>query len=205
MDAKERTELITALMGGILKKRGIDKLPFEDVVELRVTLTDETDRGCALMASAYIDHELGKLLRLHLVENKTVIDDLFGHNGPLGTFSSRINLAYSLGLIPADISRDLHLLRKIRNDFAHNPKKFGFEKPEIKSRCEELKFASPDRKNPRELFVTAMLGITGHIHAKALNVAHIEPSPEISTEKQHELFEQLLTEAIQSQEPDAGT
>ena len=200
MDLKKRTELLSALMEHVLKKHGIENLPHEEVAELRGTLSEETDRGCALMVAAYIDYELGKLIKAHIVDDKSVSDDLFSNNGPLGTFSSRINLAYSLGLIPNDIRRDLHLLRKIRNEFAHNPKRFGFEKPEIKSRCNEFKFCSPIAEDPRERFISAMMGITGHIHGRLIMTKHLDPMPEIDLEKQKKFFEAEMKELFPPQD-----
>lgn len=194
MNLKERTDLVASLIGHVLKESGMENIPYTEVAELRCTLTEETDRGCVLMAAAYIDFELEKLIRAHVVDDKAVVQDLFTNNGPLGTFSSRINLAYSLGLIPKDIKIDLHILRKIRNEFAHVPKKFGFDKDEIKSRCEALKFASPIAKNPRERFISAMLGITGHIHAKIVITKHLEAAPDVDIEKQKEFFEARMTE-----------
>jgi len=59
----------------------------------------------------------------------------------LGTFSARIDAAYCLGLLSKDENRDLHLIRKIRNDFAHKLIDMSFESQEIASRCRELKGA----------------------------------------------------------------
>jgi DNA-binding MltR family transcriptional regulator len=70
------------------------------IMNFRRELTKETDRGCALMAASFLDYELEKLLREKLVGSKNHLDTLFEFNGPLGTFSSRIRLSYSLGLIP---------------------------------------------------------------------------------------------------------
>ncbi len=55
---------------------------FDDVFAFRRTLTPETDRGCALMAAAYLDAELETLLRKYFVANRNVQDDIFGHSGP---------------------------------------------------------------------------------------------------------------------------
>jgi len=46
-------------------------------------------------------------------------DDLFDPDRPLGTFSAKIALAYRLGLLEDHVEKALHLVRKVRNDFAH--------------------------------------------------------------------------------------
>jgi hypothetical protein len=66
-------------------------------------------------------------------------DDLFdGANAPLGTFSSRIEMSYRIGLISVKFTRDLHLVRKIRNDFAHNIHGCSFEDVKVRARVTEL-------------------------------------------------------------------
>src|ERR1044071_2597257 len=111
---------------------------FEEVFEFRRSLTGETDRGCALMAAAYLDSELEKLLRKYFVNNENVQDEIFGHSRPLGTFSSRIYLAYLVGLIGPKVRRDLHLIRRVRNEFGHVPTPISFDDPALASRCREL-------------------------------------------------------------------
>jgi DNA-binding MltR family transcriptional regulator len=65
--------------------------------------------------------------------------------GALGSFAARINYAYCLGLISPDEFVDLHLMRKIRNYFAHGKEECSFDDEEVKSMCGSLKTI---RKNP---------------------------------------------------------
>ena len=44
---------------------------------------------------------------------------LFEGYGALATLSAKIDLAYAMGLINQDLRRDLHVIREIRNAFAH--------------------------------------------------------------------------------------
>ena len=84
-------------------------------------LSRESDRAAALLAAGYLDHLLGELLAVNMVVAQSQVEELLykNGNGPLGTFSARIDLAYCLGLTSDDEYRDLNLVRKIRNDFAH--------------------------------------------------------------------------------------
>ena len=68
------------------------------VFEFRKTLTPETDRGCALMAAAYLDDRLGALLRAVFVDSD-IAGELLEQSKPLGTFSSRIDAVFLLGLL----------------------------------------------------------------------------------------------------------
>ena len=111
---------------------------YNKVKDFRHTLTTESDRGCALMAAAYLDSQLEILLRLCFVENLKVADNMVDQSKPLGTFSARIDVLYLLGKIGPSAHHDLHLIRKIRNDFGHNPTPIGFEHGPIAARCREL-------------------------------------------------------------------
>jgi DNA-binding MltR family transcriptional regulator len=92
---------------------------FDSALEFRTTLNPETDRGCALMAAAYLDERLGEFMKGYFVDDSKVADDLLEQSRPLGTFSSRIDMAYALGLISEEEHRGLHPIRRIRNDFGH--------------------------------------------------------------------------------------
>ena len=137
----------------------------DEVMAFRETLSPESDRGCALIAAAYLDAELEKLLRHAVVENVKVADDLLGQSRPLSSFSSRIDLTYLLGLIGPSIHRDLHLIRKIRNDFGHDHTPITFDTQKIANRCKELS-CHPLGADfpPRRMFMAAALGVLASIH-----------------------------------------
>jgi mannitol operon repressor len=62
-------------------------------------LNKESPRGKVLISTGYLEQVLKDILCAFLIEN-TVVDDLFeGGNAPLGTFSARAKLAFTLGLI----------------------------------------------------------------------------------------------------------
>ncbi len=52
-----------------------------EVLLFRATLDDETDRGCALMAAAYLDSQLEELLRKTFVDDLKVIKRIFNASG----------------------------------------------------------------------------------------------------------------------------
>lgn len=143
-----------------------DPFPYVDeVLEFRSSLSGETDRGCALMAAAYLADQLERLLRHTLVDDQAAVDELFRHLGPLSSFSGRIELCYALGLLPAEARRDLHLVRKIRNDFGHVAKTLTFEEPAIAARCRELHHSGREAEaRPRAKFTSAVMGLCAVIH-----------------------------------------
>jgi hypothetical protein len=81
---------------------------------------NESDRAAVILGAAKIDLILHEILRRFLVATPTGQDELLDGDAPLATFSSRINIVYRLGLIDAGFTRALHLIRRIRNAFAHD-------------------------------------------------------------------------------------
>jgi DNA-binding MltR family transcriptional regulator len=106
---------------------------------LRTEFEKETDRAAVILAGSIADELLRTLLAARLVPVTSSCDELFdGANAPLGTFSSRIEMAYRVGQISVKFARDLHLIRKIRNEFAHNIHGCSFEDARVRSRVTEL-------------------------------------------------------------------
>ncbi len=100
---------------------------------------NESDRACVILGAALLDSALETVLRSYFIACSTATDPLFeGSNAPLGTFSARIEIAYRAGLMDANFARNLHLVRKIRNDFAHNLTGCTFADSGVVSRLSEL-------------------------------------------------------------------
>lgn len=149
---------------------------YSEIIEFRTALSQETDRGCALMAASYLDQELRSLIYSNLAEDKDIEKQLFEGNGALATFSSRIAMAYAMGLISPAVRRDLNLVRKIRNIFGHDAKPIDFTDPAIACRCRELYFRYESlEKPPRRFFENAAMGIAAHVHMMILRA--VRPTP----------------------------
>lgn len=99
--------------------------------------TGESDRGCVLIMSAIIERILQsairKVLRANISEND--LSEIFRAEGPLGSFSSRISVAYALGMLGKNAKHDLHLIRHIRNAFAHSRRSLRFTTPAVHDVC----------------------------------------------------------------------
>lgn len=94
----------------------------------------ESDRAAAVLAAAYLDEQLKDLLTAAFtVDSKGA--ELLDVNQPLGSFGPRIAISEAVGLITAPERRDLDLLRKIRNDFAHKLHGMSFADQRVASRC----------------------------------------------------------------------
>ncbi|MEF8733745.1 MAG: MltR family transcriptional regulator [Candidatus Accumulibacter meliphilus] len=149
----------------------------QEIKAFRKGLTAESDRGSALFATAYLDKAISDLLYLSVVyEPKKVKKDLFDFNSPLGTFSSRIKMAYYLGKISKEVRQDLDLLRDIRNRFAHHPSVVSFDDEKIANKCRELQFSFREKKDqPRLHFLGSVFGVLAQIHSSMLTVRAPDP------------------------------
>lgn len=149
------------------------------VMTFRKTLWNETDRGCALMAAAYLDEELKSLLQAKLVDDRKSVTKVFAFNGPLGSFSARIDMVFLLGLLPKSAKSDLHRLRSIRNQFAHEVEPITFEHENIAPICRALLFgvARPESE-PRYRFERAMVSLAKLIILTKTSLTHLPAAPE---------------------------
>jgi len=98
------------------------KLDPDQIAAFELFVTEfgqETDRAAVLLGAAKLDELLLGVLMQFLIPNPSSKDEFLEPDGPLSTFSARIHAIYRLGIIDNDFARSLHLIRKIRNDFAH--------------------------------------------------------------------------------------
>lgn len=98
-----------------------------------------SDRAAAIVGAAIVETDLRNAIeaRLQKVEQK-FIDNFFGMDGPMGSFSVKINLGYLLGIYNDCHRKDLMNMAKIRNRFAHLGKSIDFQTDEIRDRCKNL-------------------------------------------------------------------
>ncbi|HEV7281994.1 MAG TPA: DUF4145 domain-containing protein [Pirellulaceae bacterium] len=134
------------------------------VIGFRSSLESETDRGAALMAAAYLEDQLLRLALDVIVDENSLRKKLGDQNGPLGSFSARIDFAYALGLLPPKMHADLHLIRRIRNEFAHTMAPITFETSPNKERCFELFYVWKAEATPRARYIAACMAALARIH-----------------------------------------
>jgi hypothetical protein len=80
---------------------------------------DESDRAAVILGAAKLDALLYQILDRYMLPSLSSTDELLDGDAPLSTFSSRINTCYRLGLLSPEFAKALHMIRKIRNAFAH--------------------------------------------------------------------------------------
>lgn len=102
-------------------------------------LQEESDRGCVIVSAAMLDDILSQLLERRLAPSLVKKDELLEDGAAaFSTFSARIDLAYRVGLVRASTRATFHLLRRIRNDFAHISDPKTFDSTSVRSRVLEI-------------------------------------------------------------------
>ncbi len=157
--------------------RQIDK----EQKEFHASLDFETDRGCCLMAAAYLEYQIENILKKKLVDKPSMHERLFDFNGPLGTFSSKIEMSYAIGLIGPKVKQDLLLLKKIRNEFAHHRKLLSFSDKPICDIAENFYHNSLTKSKGqfRHNFIQEVVGLFAAIVSKRFSLEHIEEESDI--------------------------
>jgi DNA-binding MltR family transcriptional regulator len=145
MDDKLPTDWVSNL-------REVTSSEKDRVAIVRETLLKESDRGCAIFGAAILHDDLEGLLRAFFRTDedsvKRAVDPLFQTYAPLATFSSRIQIAFALKLITKDLKYRLDIIRRLRNDFAHESGPIDFDEPGLRDR---LSILIDDGKPPEKI------------------------------------------------------
>jgi hypothetical protein len=149
----------------------------KEVTNFRTFISSETDRGAVLMSAAFLDDKLKELIEKKLVQDKKISRRAFDFNGPLGTFSSRIDFAYLIGVLPKNAQRDLHTIRAVRNQFAHHAAPLSYEEEKVKTLCDRLVFHGvKDVASGGSKFRRSVMGLLIYITWAFESAKHIEPA-----------------------------
>ena len=123
------------------KKNEIENRKKEMLINFNEFLNEfknESDRAAVVLGVAKLDYLLYQVLSKFLIPNTSSRDELFEGDGPLSTFNAKIHLAYRLGLIDEDYASALHLVRRIRNSFAHELSSCTLDSGANRDRIKEL-------------------------------------------------------------------
>lgn len=149
---------------------------------IRAELDKETDRGCVLLSSSLIDVELERLFKMYLVDDEKSFEKIFKNTGGLATFSSKIEMLYLIGLLTQRMKDDLHIIRKIRNKFAHSAEPIDFSTNSISDLSKNLKshyrlksdLSNLSNQNPRKVFISTIACIYSDITNKQGTINQIQ-------------------------------
>ena len=102
--------------------------------------SESNDYSCVLLGASYLDELFASLLKEKFINGSDTASKVLNPSGGiLGTFLSRIDISYCLGLIDKVIKADCQVIGEIRNIFAHNYFKTTFYNNDIQKKCNDLR------------------------------------------------------------------
>jgi hypothetical protein len=107
-----------------LEEHNVLRTAFKEAVGTK----EGTHLTTAILGAAFPEIELENAIRRRLQRNDDdTWNSLTDEGGPLGTFSSKILIGYALKLYGEDMRKNLNIIRKIRNVFAHTKRHVDFD------------------------------------------------------------------------------
>jgi len=177
------------------QKKDFSHDQLEDILDV---FQSESDRACAVLGASYLEYLLAKAIIKAMPHGEEISQGFFyGPLAPLGTFWSRIEAAYGLGLISNEIRSDLHTIRDLRNDFAHELEIHSFEQNNhIRDLKRNLKigtsfaqrYKEPHRSNllsPRNVFISTVVELQDELRVLA-GIEEKKPSRVLMSKKLEE-------------------
>jgi DNA-binding MltR family transcriptional regulator len=180
----------------------------EDISTFLKELNTQTDRGAAVIAAAVLDDLLQIFISERFIEiGSDRHDALFKKTGaPLSTFSSRIEIAYAIGLISNEMRLAFHLIRDVRNAFAHRIEQITFDYLTVADMIKTLAIplgvnqAKSNRAQYLELFNMLAMVIYGCLRMSNLRIKTI-----MQTHNQEfHIFADQMQKAIQKAKSGKG-
>jgi len=101
-------------------------------------MNEEPDMACVLIGTSYLEQTLASLLERFFIDSDTARKLLDSRGGALGSFQSRADTSYCLGLIPKSLYQNLCVVGEIRNKFAHSYLSLSLDDSEIVGMIESL-------------------------------------------------------------------
>ena len=106
-----------------------------DMSALTAELLSESDRAAVILAASLLDDLLANTIAMKMPWDIQVgdVDEIFRFEGPLGSFSARLEIANLFGVIDNDTYGQLSTLREMRNACAHSKHKVSFQDTEVRN------------------------------------------------------------------------
>jgi DNA-binding MltR family transcriptional regulator len=111
----------------------IPDIPGLDIAATIQDMKLHTDTAVAVVLVSRVEDWLSEAIKGNMRDDLSakLRERLFQGYGPLSTFSAKIDFAYALSMVDADIYNDLRAVKDIRNKFAHTKDVIHFGSPEV--------------------------------------------------------------------------
>ena len=125
-----------------MKKFYNDRLHVGTPDSVQAELLAGNDRSTIITIASHSEAQIENLIALSLPHLRTADEKewnlTFRHEGPLGTFSACIDMAFYMTLIDQSLRDQLHTLRDMRNAVAHTKRQVTFEDVELQNVAKRL-------------------------------------------------------------------
>lgn len=143
-------------------------------------LDEASDRVVGIIAGAFIEEHLTDAIKRRLQVDNDIVPRVFQGEGFLASFGAKISLGWLLGLYSAEAHKELVLISKIRNAFAHRLEVNSFKDAPAKDHCSKLVLweSKPVRMetSPEKPFsVKVGMTIGGEMHVRQDEVIFMPP------------------------------
>jgi DNA-binding MltR family transcriptional regulator len=151
-------------------------------------LNRESGLSVVLVGVGFLDACLASLLERFFLKTSVAAKLLDGTKGALGSFASRSDTCYCLGLIEKSLYQDLFILAEIRNLYAHHHLALNFAVTEVAQKCTELMYIARLKNgdaeepllaqkyfaHPRNRFVLSVVMISSRLMLTALGAKRVK-------------------------------
>lgn len=106
----------------------------DDHIATYQELDGESDRAAIILAATALEDHFERAVRDRMIPHEETDDIyklLFGGQGPLSSFSAKINFARALGLISERAWEEAHIIREMRNACAHSRRSISLDTKEL--------------------------------------------------------------------------
>ena len=123
----------------VLRTDGVWFLQNEAEKTILDVLDHDSDRAVAIIVGSMIERRLEQAILARSKRDEIIENRLFQPSGPLGPFSSKIDIAYLNGIISTAAHADLVIMKDIRNKFAHKLEIKDFRSQAIRDKAKNFK------------------------------------------------------------------
>jgi hypothetical protein len=97
------------------------------------------DRAAGILAAAFVEDYLAECIKLRVQEDAKLFEELFREDGLFGSFGAKIRMGFLIGIYDAALRKELNMIAKIRNRFAHRRSAKDFKSEDIRDLVMNLK------------------------------------------------------------------
>ena len=173
----------------------------DEVIELGRSLVNAHPTAAGILGAVIVEHDIETLLRDRLARNDDQLWlQLTEDNGPPGTMFRKIQLARALRIIDEPTRHNMHIVRNIRNAFAHSKRLLDFSNELIEAELRDIEIPRYNRRDhqacktlkygAKESYLSLCHRLSMHLVKK--NIKNLKSSTKRRLSKSQSPFANLL-------------